>query len=77
MRPWTRVLSLTEEARDYVSKTPSERAELVDVLCRDAALMLESHPDAARALDYQDPLPESSKVLMARLRAEYRSRRGQ
>ena len=77
MRPWTRVLSLTEEASDYVSKTPSERAVLVDVLCRDAALMLAAHPDAARALDYQDPLPESSKVLMARLRAEYRSRRGQ
>jgi hypothetical protein len=67
--------SVAREARDYVGLTPSERATLVDLLCRDAATLIRARADGERALDHRDPLPEDSKRLLAALRDLERSRR--
>jgi len=66
--------SLQREAADYIDKTHSERAEMVDILCRDAALLLQmrSADECERALLYRDPLPASSVAVLARLRDAYR-----
>lgn len=57
--------------------TPSERAAILDVLCRDADLVLQARPDREAVLEHRDPLPDNSKALLARLRAEYRRERSQ
>ena len=69
--------SLAREAQEYASMTPSERAAILDVLCRDADLMLQSRPDREAVLEHRDPLPNNSKTLLARLRAEHRRERSQ
>jgi hypothetical protein len=66
--------SLRSEAADYVDMTPAERLALVDLLCRDAQLMLSIRADAERVRAYRDPLPESSEELLRELRALQRAR---
>ncbi|MBO6935760.1 MAG: hypothetical protein JJ863_12320 [Deltaproteobacteria bacterium] len=63
------------EAARYASMTPNERGALVASACRGAAATLAARPDAERALAWRDPIPESSKRVLARLRAEWRAKR--
>jgi hypothetical protein len=68
-------VSLIREAADYVGLTPSQRAAIVDVLCRDAQRLLRARVDRERVLDFRDPLPDGSVKLFARLRAQQRTAR--
>ncbi len=64
--------SVREEAADYVSMTPSERARLVRIACATAMAQLEGRADREAILRHVDPLPEDSRALLARLRARAR-----
>lgn len=48
--------------------TPEERLSLVALACEDAVRILAMRDDAQRALDHEDPLPESTRRALARLR---------
>ena len=77
--PWNDidpVAEVQEEAAEYVDMTPEERGRLVAAACRGAAALLAARPDAQRAIDWQDPLPESSMSHLAELRAQWRTKRG-
>jgi hypothetical protein len=63
------------EAADYVSMTPEQRLQLVDLLCQDAERLLMARADRDKALAYRDPLPSSSIALLARLRSAQRAAR--
>lgn len=52
----------------------SERASVLESLCRMAAELVAQHPDPRRTLEWQDPLPAASEALLERLRARYRTR---
>jgi hypothetical protein len=67
--------SLREEAAPYVSLTPEARAEMLAAACRAGAKLLRARTDAARILARVDPLPESSELALARLRALKRGAR--
>ena len=60
--------SIREEVAPYVGMTMSERWEATKRCCRAAATMLKFHRDPARALEYSDPLPESTRRALERLR---------
>ncbi|MEI8255142.1 MAG: hypothetical protein WCJ30_05660 [Deltaproteobacteria bacterium] len=60
--------SVRAEAAPYRDMTPEKRGELLASACRAAARMLRARADGARAAEYRDPLPESSKLALARLR---------
>ena len=60
--------SIEREAAPYRGMTSAERMQFLAELCRGAAKQLSFRPDAARLLDYQDPLPESTRSALARLR---------
>lgn len=64
--------SIAEEAAPYVTMRAEERLQHLAAACRAAARLLELREDAQIALDYEDPLPESSLRALARLRAEAR-----
>jgi hypothetical protein len=67
--------SLRREAADYVAMTPSERAQLLQLVCSDADKMLRARSDREQVLAYRDPLSSEARALLARLRAEYRAAR--
>jgi hypothetical protein len=68
--------ALRDEVAEAAGTTPSERAEILVSLCRLAVEQILQHPDPARVLDYQDPIPASSKAALQRLRERYeRTRR--
>lgn len=69
------IVDVLEEAARYASMTPNERGALVASACRGAAALLAARPDARRALEWRDPLPESSERVLARLRDEWRAKR--
>ncbi|GAB5545214.1 MAG: hypothetical protein SangKO_049740 [Sandaracinaceae bacterium] len=76
--PWTEldpIEDVRDEAREYAHMTPVERGRLVAAACRGAAALLAARPDAARALAWEDPLPESTRAALARLRQEWRAKR--
>jgi hypothetical protein len=52
------------------------RARLLESLCALAVELVMQHPDPARALAWQDPLPAESEALLARLRANAREAGG-
>ena len=64
--------SIADEAAPYVEMSGEERLRHLAAACRAAARLLELREDAQVALDYEDPLPESSVRALARLRAEAR-----
>ncbi|MFO0559249.1 MAG: hypothetical protein U0269_14635 [Polyangiales bacterium] len=66
--------SVREECADYVAMPPEEKMRLLAELLRDAARILAARSDAQRALDWVDPLPESSLRALARLRSEAKER---
>jgi hypothetical protein len=53
--------------------TPPERLAVVALLCRDAVTLLQMNPKADQVLAMRDPVPESTKRALARLRREARS----
>jgi hypothetical protein len=65
-----------EEAERLAAMTPSQRAELLQSLARASMKVVLSLPEEERrvALEFQAPLPESSKRALARLRAEHARR---
>jgi hypothetical protein len=60
--------SVRAEAAPYRDMTPERRAVLLAAACRASAKMLRARVDGARVAEYRDPLPESSKVALERLR---------
>lgn len=64
-----------DEARRLRDMTPVQRLELLRALCRDAARLLRAMPDdrRKRALEFRDPVPESTRAALARLRAAHRA----
>lgn len=67
--------SVHVEAAPYVEMTPEMRGALMGAACRAAAKILRARADAARMLEYRDPLPESSRIALQRLRRTAKSRR--
>ncbi|MHB8878151.1 MAG: hypothetical protein ACYC8T_31020 [Myxococcaceae bacterium] len=65
-----------EEAERFRKLGPEERSRLVATLCRSGMEILLSLPDERRtkALEFREPLPESSVRLLARLRELYAGR---
>ncbi len=60
--------SVRRESEPYRHLTMDQRFELVRSACADAMRLLAMRPDADQALDYQDPLPESTRRALDRLR---------
>lgn len=60
--------SVRREAEPYVTMTPAERRAVAHQCCRAALEMLRRSPFADRALDLVDPVPESTRVALAKLR---------
>lgn len=67
--------SVRIEAEPYREMTPEQRGSLLAAACRAAARMLRSRDDAEAVLAHEDPLPESSRRALERLRREARQRR--
>ena len=61
--------SVREEVAPYVDASAADRLEATRACCRAALGVLRYHFDPERALAYVDPLPESTLVALARLRA--------
>jgi len=66
--------SVAREAAPYRGLTPAERSRALAAACRAAARQLAARPDARRMLDYRDPLPRDSQVILERLRKIARQR---
>jgi hypothetical protein len=64
------VTSVREEVAHLRNTTPAERWELARRCARDALWALRLGDRAERALEYRDPLPESTVAALARLRGE-------
>jgi len=62
--------SVRLEAAPYREMTLVQRQVLLAAACKAAARMLRSRDDAEEVLAYTDPIPESSKQALARLRRE-------
>lgn len=60
--------SVRREAEPYRDLTVEQRLDLVRRACADAMLLLAMRPDRQAALDHEDPLPESTRQALARLR---------
>jgi len=61
--------SVQEEVARLGRLTVAERWAATCLCARDALWALRQSPDPERALALEDPLPESSRVALARLRA--------
>lgn len=59
---------LRQEADRYRGMSPEERARHLAAVCRDAMRLVAARPDADRVRRRRDPLPESSRAVLARLR---------
>ncbi len=66
--------SVRAEAAPYIGMTPEERARHLKAACRAAARMIRSRADAERVLAFEDPLPDSSRRALERLRREAQGR---
>ena len=64
--------AVAREAEPYRNITQAQRAKALAAACRAAARQLAMRADRQRLLDYRDPLPESSVVVLSRLRAAAR-----
>jgi len=66
--------SVRDECEEYVSMPAEQKMRLLAALLADAARILAARADAQRALDWVDPLPESSVRALDRLRAAAKSK---
>jgi hypothetical protein len=64
--------AVAREAAPYRGLTPAERVSALAAACRAAARQLATRPDRQRLLEYRDPLPESSVVVLRGLRGAAR-----
>jgi hypothetical protein len=62
------------EVADAAAQSPQQRFEALRRACATGAELLRLNPHPQRVLDWVDPLPESSRAALARLRAEHRQR---
>jgi hypothetical protein len=62
--------SVRREAEPYRQMSREERLRHLAAACRTAARLLRSRPDAERVLRYVDPLPDSSRRALERLRQQ-------
>jgi len=69
--------SVREEAAEYVAMTPAERGVLLAAACRAGVKLLRARSDMAKVLEWVDPLPESTELALARLRALHRGTRAE
>jgi len=60
--------TIREEVAWAKGLSPEERLQVLASLCRDAVLLLQMNPKRDRILAARDPLPESSRRALARLR---------
>lgn len=67
--------SVMQESEPYRQMTPEQRSHHLALACSAAASQLVSRADRDRALQYLDPLPESTVRALERLRREYRAKR--
>lgn len=67
--------AVAQEAAPYRGLTSEARSRFLAAACRGAARQLANRPDRERILAHRDPLPESSVIILQRLREEYRKRR--
>ena len=66
------VYTVEREVDRMRSLTPEERLEIVAKVCRAAALQLAMHPKREAVLASRDPIPESTRIALRRLREEAR-----
>ena len=66
--------AVSREAEAYRGLTPEERWRATAAACRAAARQLAQRADRERLVNYRDPLPESSVLVLRRLRAAARRR---
>ena len=64
--------SLRREAAPYLALGPEQRAVELRAVCRSAARLLRARSDAERILDLVEPLPESTRQALRRLREQER-----
>jgi hypothetical protein len=64
--------SVREEVAPFRRASLAARWDATRRCCRAATAMLRFHRDPARALAHRDPLPESTKLALERLRASRR-----
>ncbi|MEY4508421.1 MAG: hypothetical protein RLZZ450_543 [Pseudomonadota bacterium] len=64
--------SLRREAAPYLALEPEQRALELRAVCRSAARLLRARGDAERILNLVEPLPESSRQALRRLREQKR-----
>ena len=60
--------TLQEEVAWARGLTPEERLAATATLCRDAMILLAMNPKRDRVIALRDPLPESTRRALARLR---------
>lgn len=60
--------TIREEVAWARGLTPEERLTVTAMLCRDAVTLLQMNPMRERVLTLRDPLPESTRRALARLR---------
>lgn len=59
---------LRDEVAWARSLSPEERLIIVAMLCRDAVTLLQMNSKRERVLELRDPVPQSTRVALARLR---------
>ena len=64
--------AIEREAAPWRGRTPAEHIRATAAACRAAARQLAQRTDRQRLLAFRDPLPESTIVALARLRANAR-----
>jgi hypothetical protein len=67
--------AVLREVADVVAQTPQERLRTLRRACESGARLLALNRHPQRVLDWVDPLPRSSTLALARLRAEHSERR--
>lgn len=61
--------SIRDEVADYVGQTPERLWQLTRMCARSAAWALGFHEDRRAVLEHRDPVPESTRAALERLRA--------
>lgn len=64
------VESVREEVAEWQGLTPAQLWHLARLCARDAMWAARASGNPRRILEHEDPLPESTRVALARLRAE-------
>ena len=60
--------SIEREAAPYRGMSSQERGRILRELCRGAIRQISYRNNPQQILDYQDPLPESTRAALGRLR---------